>query len=66
MYIHMYICTCISLYIKLYITVYTYIYMYECICMYVYITSFNPHNSSLHVIEKEIDKSRKFPKIENL
>ena len=43
-----------------------YIHMYECICMYVYITSFNPHNSSLHVIEKEIDKSRKFPKIENL
>ena len=40
--------------------------MYEYICMYVYITSFNPHNSSLHVIEKEIDKSRKFPKIENL
>ena len=46
--------------------VYTYIYMYEYICMYVYITSFNPHNSSLHVTEKEIDKSRKFPKIENL
>ena len=40
--------------------------MYDCICMYVFITSFNPHNESLHFIEKETDKSRKFPKIENL
>lgn len=65
-YIHMYICTCMSLYIKLYITIHTYICMYDCICTYVLITFFNPHNESLHFIEKETDKSRKFPKIENL
>lgn len=39
---------CISVhvchYIKLYITIHKYICMYDCICTYVSITSFNPHN----------------------